>query len=150
MPANVAFRPYSPADKQYCLDIFEGNCPEFFAPNERAEYEKFLDSNSANYEVCCIGPIVVGAFGLIGNDARTRNLNWILLNTKLQGSGIGSAIMERIMSLARTLDLNCVSIAASHKSAAFFSRFGAICVESVNDGWGPGMHRINMELHLGQ
>ena len=39
-----------------------------------------------------------------------------------------------------------VSIAASHKSAPFFARFGARIVETTPDGWGPGMHRVDMEL----
>ena len=148
MAADITFRPYSPTDRQHCLGIFDCNCPEFFAPNERADYTSFLDSNAANYEVCCIGSKVVGAFGLIGDDGQSRTLNWILIDPKSQGSGIGSAIMERIMTVARTLELTYVSISASHKSAPFFARFGAVSVESINDGWGPGMHRINMVLHM--
>ena len=35
-----------------CLDIFDANCPEFFAPNERQEYENFLNCDSKGYEVC--------------------------------------------------------------------------------------------------
>jgi GNAT superfamily N-acetyltransferase len=148
MTSGVTFRPYSPADKQYCLDIFDHNCPQFFSPNERAAYEGFLDAEPDNYEVCCIGSTVVGACGLIGSDAESRNLNWVLLATPLQKAGIGSAMMRRAINAARTLRLKYIRIAASHKSAAFFARFGAVAIESLDDGWGPGMHRINMELRL--
>jgi GNAT superfamily N-acetyltransferase len=148
MASKVTFRSYSPAYKQHCLGIFDCNCPEFFSPNERADYERFLDANPINYEVCCIDSMVVGAYGLIGNDSQSGHLNWILLNAKSQGAGIGSAMMERIMDAARTLGLRCVRIAASHKSAPFFAKFGAIAIESIDHGWGPGMHRINMALRL--
>lgn len=148
MSNGVTFRPYSPADKQCCLDIFDRNCPEFFSPNERADYEGFLDAHADNYEVCCIGSAVVGACGLIGSDMESRNLNWILLASKLQGAGIGSTMMQRVIKAARALRLKHIRIAASHKSAAFFARFGAVATESISDGWGPGMHRIDMELRL--
>lgn len=148
MNRGVSFRPYSPADKQYCLALFDRNCPEFFAPAERRNYEAFLDACPANYEVCCSGSTVIGACGLTGSDAESRSLNWILLATDLHGAGIGSAMMRRAISIARLLRLQCIRIAASHKSAAFFARFGAVATESVIDGWGPGMHRINMELRL--
>jgi hypothetical protein len=39
-----------------------------------------------------------------------------------------------------------IRIAASHRSAPFFARFGAETVRETPDGWGPGMHRIDMEL----
>jgi hypothetical protein len=41
-----------------------------------------------------------------------------------------------------------VDIAASQKSAAFFARFGAVTLKVVDNGWGTGMHRIDMELPL--
>ncbi|WP_242112849.1 hypothetical protein [Luteimonas aquatica] len=37
-------------------------------------------------------------------------------------------------------------ISASHKSAPFFARFGALETARVPDGWGPGMHRVEMRL----
>jgi hypothetical protein len=41
---DITFRPYSNADCQACTDIFDANCPEFFAPNERQGYESFLEN----------------------------------------------------------------------------------------------------------
>jgi predicted N-acetyltransferase YhbS len=148
MSNEVAFRPYAPADQQCCLEIFDRNCPEFFSPNERADYVSFLAACPDNYEVCCIGSAVVGACGLIGSDTESRNLNWILLASNLQGAGIGSTMMRRVIEAARALRLKHIRIAASHKSAAFFARFGAVATQSITDGWGPGMHRMDMELRL--
>jgi hypothetical protein len=82
------FKPYSSNDKGRCLALFDSNCPEYFAPNERVDYENFLNSNSAGYELCIDNKEIVGAFGLFKEDTNQSRLDWILLNPKAQGIGI--------------------------------------------------------------
>jgi hypothetical protein len=41
-----------------------------------------------------------------------------------------------------------LDVAASQHSAPFFARFGARELARTDDGWGPGMHRVDMELPL--
>jgi GNAT superfamily N-acetyltransferase len=145
---NVTFRPYLPADKLACLGLFDTNCPEFFAPNERLDYVSFLDAKQLGYELCLVGGDIVGAFGLLDYGLQHKNLHWILLNPRSQGKGIGSAIMDRVFALARTSGVSLVAIAASHKSAPFFAKFGAVKSAVIDNGWGPGMHRVDMELRF--
>lgn len=146
--SSVVFRPYAAADFTACLDLFDANCPEFFAPNERADYSAFLGLGREGYDVCLVDGSIVGAFGLIDGGAGCTHLNWILLDPRFQGAGIGSAIMHRVDASARASGSALVRIAASHKSAPFFGRFGAKAVKVIPDGWGPGMHRVDMELRL--
>jgi len=148
MASNVIFRSYLPGDKEACLGLFDANCPEFFAPNERTDYENFLETNPNGYELCFAEGSVVGAFGLIGDSTQRRDLNWILLSPSSQGLGIGASIMDRVVHNARESGVRIIRIAASHKSAPFFARFGAIEVTITNNGWGPGIHRVDMELRL--
>lgn len=148
MTTRVAFRPYSLFDRDACLRLFDANGPEFFAPNERQDYLRFLSTDPVGYELCLVGSEVVGAFGLIGDDPTRRSLNWILLRPQVQGQGLGAAIMRRVVASARASNLNIVTIAASHKSAPFFVRFGAIEGAYTANGWGPGMHRVDMELKI--
>jgi GNAT superfamily N-acetyltransferase len=148
MAANITFRQYLPTDKMVCLGVFDANCPEFFAPKERLDYVNFLDGNPLSYELCIVAEHVVGAFGLMGSFLQQKSLNWILLSPDSHGMGIGSAIMERISNLASTSGVSLVTIAASHKSAPFFAKFGAVEIAVIDNGWGPGMHRVDMELHL--
>ena len=146
--ADITFRSYQGADYQACIDIFDANCPEFFAPNERQEYKTFLGELIEAYEVCEVNGRVAGAFGLFGAGKRAKSLNWILIDPHMQGIGIGSKIMERVVYVGRTSELKVVKISASHKSAPFFERFGAKPISVTEDGWGPGMHRVEMELQL--
>jgi GNAT superfamily N-acetyltransferase len=148
MAAHVTFRSYSRTGREACLSLFDANCPEFFAPNERDDYATFLDTDPTGYELCIVTDQVAGAFGLIGTDTLRRRLNWIMLNPQFQGLGIGSAVMTRVTTLAIAAGLETVDIAASHKSAPFFAKFGAVTTGIIQDGWGPGMHRVDMALSI--
>lgn len=72
------------------------------------------------------------------------HLNWILLSPSAQGAGVGRAIMGEVAALASVRGVAAVHIAASHKSAPFFARFGAAETLRTADGWGLGMHRVDM------
>ena len=148
MAQKVSFRPYSKADRQDCLALFDANCPTFFAPNERVDYESFLDGKPDGYEICETKGRVVGAFGLLDAGEARMNLCWILLDPQIQGLGIGSRIMKRAISIGRASRAPAIGIAASHKSAPFFARFGAVTITHTENGWGPGMDRVDMELLL--
>jgi GNAT superfamily N-acetyltransferase len=142
----VEFAGYSLEHREACLAVFDENCPEFFAPNERADYTDFLDRVGADYRVCRRDGLVVGAFGLMqGAAAGEAHLNWILLSPSAQGAGLGRAIMGEVAAIAASRGVTRVAIAASHRSAPFFARFGARELVRTEDGWGPGMHRVDME-----
>ena len=146
MNTSIEFRPYRPADKADCLAIFDANCPAYFAPNERDDYEEFLGDCGERYEICLCSGKIGGAFGLFFGPGNKASLNWILLNPSLQGRGIGRSVMKRIQAQASGGGAQLILIAASHKSAPFFARFGAREIDTTRDGWGPGMHRVDMEL----
>ncbi len=145
---TVDFKPYTAADGAVCLDIFDANCPTYFARNERDDYIDFLDSDTGRYEVCVVDNRIVGAFGLYGKGLTTRTLRWILIDPGSHGLGIGSAIMDRVVCLGNASELKYLTIAASHLSEPFFARIGAVTKATTKNGWGPGMNRVDMELHL--
>ena len=53
-----------------------------------------------------------------------------------------------MISQGRASHSPLIEIAASHKSAPFFAKFGATVTAHTVDGWGNGMDRIDMELLL--
>lgn len=148
MAPTVTFRGNLSTDKAACLELFDANCPEYFAPNERKDYENFLAANPENYELCFVARPLVGAFGLMHDGAGDRNLRWVLLEPSSQGLGIGAMIMERVILNASESGARVVNIAASHKSAPFFAKFGSTKVTVTANGWGPGLDRVDMVLKL--
>ena len=137
------FRNYQSGDQADCLALFDLNCPAFFAPNERVDYEVFLAAVPDWYELCVVAGAIIGAFGL---DPAHAALRWIMIHPDAQGRGVGSAIMTHVMNAASRKGVSSISIAASQKSAPFFAKFGAISQSTLENGWGPGMDRIDMTL----
>ena len=140
------FRFYRSADRETCLRLFDLNSPTAFAPNERADYERFLDEADGKYEICIVADDVVGAYGLYREGDHRLALRWILLSPASQGRGLGAAMMARIKEQLHACDGATLRISASHKSAPFFAKFGARERDRIPNGWGPGMHRVEMEL----
>jgi len=142
------------------MHIFDENCPTYFAENERQDFSDFLASNPSQYKLGLSsepkeeGRIISG-FGLmfdqskINSDDKRGRLSWILVSSNTQGLGIGSAMMEFVISAAMDESLIAIDIAASHLSAPFFVRFGANTLCETPNGWGEGMHKVDMEIILG-
>lgn len=141
------FRAYTPGDAEACLALFDANCPRFFAPEERADYAAYLE-RVAGYRVCEAETVIRGAFGVAPGLPGRAHLNWILVDPAAQRLGIGRAMMRAAIDAARGLGASGLDIAASQHSAPFFTRFGARELSHVPDGWGPGMHRIDMALEI--
>lgn len=146
MISELSFRGYQPADCDACLALFDANCPAFFAANERADYVDFLSTAAGSYELCLIDQQVAGAYGLEPHTSGGLALRWIMLSPNVHGHGMGSRIMARVLDTLRTSRVPQLHIAASHKSAPFFAKFGAQELATVVDGFGPAMHRVDMIL----
>ena len=146
---EVIFVDYEGAYFFECLRLFDENCPQYFAKNEKSEYVGFLKSNPQGYVVAISEEKVVAAFGLIDTpDARRARLSWIMVSPNSKGSGMGMKMITHAKSTAIENEVAAIDIAASHLSAPFFQKFGAAELNEVPNGWGPGMQRIDMELRL--
>ena len=141
----ITFRPYAASDRAACLAIFDDNCPEFFAPNERDDYAAFLSASGDAYTIADVDGRVAGGYGLVP-ERDALALRWILFSRGMQGRGLGGRVMARALDEMRERRVMQLHIAASHRSAPFFARFGATEVKTTRDGWGPGMHRVDMLL----
>lgn len=146
MTSHVTFRPYQAGDRPTCLALFDANSPQFFDPGERLGNVQFLEAIPEGYEVCLDENRIVGAYGVLPHAPHEFVIRWILIAPDAQGRGIGSAMMARAVSLVRATGAHRLHMAASHKSAPFFARFGARAMATTQHGWGPGLHRVDMEL----
>ena len=139
-------RRYRIEDRAACLALFDANCPRFFAPSERDAYATFLDALDCDYFVRANSQQITFAFGL-GREAERRwRIRWILLDPTVHRRGLGSTLMRLAIRRIRSGGGGQLLIAASHLSSGFFSRFGAETELVTPDGWGPGLHRVDMCL----
>ena len=148
MTLQAIFRSYRADDQLDCLALFDANCPEYFDPGERQGYIRFLESVPEGYELCLNGARVVGAYGLRPYAPDEFIIRWILIAPEAQGHGLGSAMMARVLEVVRARGGRLLHMAASHKSAPFFARHGARSTGTIQNGWGPDLHRVDMVLVL--
>jgi len=150
----MKFLNYSKPYLDDCLSLFDENCPEFFAENEREDYVDFLanrvsNNNVSNYYVGIQAGQVVAAFGVtIAAGGLRARLSWILVSKEFKGKGFGAQMMGFAKNVALEKKRMVIDIAASNLSAPFFAKFGARELSTIANGWGPGMHRVDMELKL--
>lgn len=145
----LSIRRYGISDQGRMLAIFDANTPAFFAVGERVDFARYLDENAARYEVCEQDGGIVAGFAVAPGTVGRAHLNWILVDPAAQGGGIGNAMMDAARQRALDQGAAMLDIAASQHSAPFFLRHGAHALGRTDNGWGPGMHRIDMELPLG-
>lgn len=144
--ASLTFRPLAPGDQADCLRLFDENCPGFFDPGERAGFVEYLRRPTGPYTVGLLGPTLVAGFGLEAAGPAAMTIRWVVVAPAVQGRGVGRRLMACALTQLRDAGASLLRIAASHRSAPFFAHFGAVELARIPDGWGPGMHRVDMEL----
>ncbi len=146
---ELIFENYDASYFADCLDLFDLNCPSYFAPNERNDYVSFLRSHPGCYKLGLSQGKLVAAFGVDIEDQFGRaRITWIMVCPNSKGRGVGAKMMHYAKKILEGKNVDVIDIAASHLSEPFFSKFGAIRVGFQSDGWGKGIHRVDMELHL--
>lgn len=148
---TLDFQQYTKADESACLSLFGQNCPQYFAVNERDDYLEFLTDIPQGYYIAYDENQPLAAFGFRVHEHNGHgSINWIMVAQNCHGLGIGKQMMDSVAILAKTNLVTNIDIAASHLSAPFFAHFGAKQVQYIENGWGEGMHRIDMSLLIEQ
>ena len=145
----IAVRPYGPADRDACLRLFHSNVPRYFTPAEEAEYLAFLDALPGPYLVLEQDGAVVGAGGHAYDGPGTVALCWGMVAASLHGTGLGQLLLDaRLAAVARDPAVRTVRISTSQHTEGFFARAGFVTVRVQPGGFGPGLHRHDMELAI--
>lgn len=149
--SDLCVRRYQGADQAACLTIFDGLVPQFFAPEERAEFAEFLGDRAqgvAPYLVLLHAGQVVACGGYALRGARAR-LTWGMVAREVQGTGLGRALTAARLDILRALpDVEAVEIETSQHAAGFYQSFGFEVVRVLADGFGPGLDQWEMTLAL--
>ncbi|MEM1379903.1 MAG: GNAT family N-acetyltransferase [Pseudomonadota bacterium] len=147
--AAEAFRAYTGADRDQAMALLDANIPEAFHPGERGAFTEFLSAFATDYRVLPRQGRLIAAFALSAEpQPHTGRIRWLMAHPEVHGIGLGRAMMDEVKSEARARGIALITIAASHVSEAFYTRFGATVDVRTHDGWGPGMHRVDMTWRI--
>lgn len=147
-------RVYNDPDRAACLSLFDTNTPDFFDPDEREEFMLYLDDLSergpnAEYLVLVAGASVLACGGLYVTENLEAGLAWGMVARDHHGAGLGKRLLlERLRRIARRANVRAVVLDTSQRSSGFFERFGFQVVRVTEDGYGEGLHRVDMKLEL--
>lgn len=113
-------RPYSPADRDACLEIFDSNLPL----ESRHLFATFLDGVPADFFVAEHNNEIVacGGFEINGETAR---LQWGMVHSKLQRQGLGRFLLfYRMRQITRNAAVQMVTLECPRQAAPFFASQG--------------------------
>ncbi|MBN1642075.1 MAG: GNAT family N-acetyltransferase [Anaerolineae bacterium] len=144
----MQLRLYRQSDKQACLGLIDGNTPDFFAPHERAEFEAFLQDPGDRYWVAeDDSGTVVGCCGYWRIPGKpVAVITWTMVARSWQGHGVGRLLFQTCLDhVCRIPDLQTVTLETSQHVTGFYERVGGFrIVETVKDGFAPGLHKVVM------
>lgn len=143
-------RPYEIADRADCLRIFDSNAPYDFLPEERIQFEQFVDRLPGPYFVIVDGDDVVACGGYAtGRLSGEVDICWTIVRRDRHGHGVGNFLLTTcVIEILSRDDCETVRLETSRRTQQFFERWGFRMVEVTPNGFGPGLDRVEMRVVL--
>ncbi|WP_028672181.1 GNAT family N-acetyltransferase [Saccharospirillum impatiens] len=142
---------YQTGHRARCVEIFDSNVGEYFAPWERSEFIEFLDSLDVGPEYyVCISDGQVVACGGVRIKSPIAELAWGMVHKDCHGKGIGTILTDyRLLYLEKSTGIECVKIDTSQHTEGFYKKRGFIVTKSIHNGFGEGIDCVSMKLVTG-
>ncbi len=139
---------YSNEHRAKCIDVFDSNVGQYFAPSERDEFIEYLDSlNDGSEYYVCLSDGQLLACGGIGIKSTIAVLTWGMVHREFHGKGIGTVLTDyRLSCLKRNTAIESVKIDTSQHTEGFYRKRGFVVCKSVPNGFGEGIDCVSMEL----
>jgi N-acetylglutamate synthase-like GNAT family acetyltransferase len=147
--AQYRIRSYAPRDRKACLDILDGNTPEFFVSADRSAFAKFLDNRPGPYFVVEEHGTVVACGGWAIESQDVAVLTWGMIRRDLHRRGIGRRLIHhRLAAIRADGCANTVRVRTVQLVQEFFAREDFAVTGVVPNGFGQGLDQVTMELRL--
>ena len=98
---KLEFQKYIDSKYEECLELFELNCPTYFAEEERKDYRQFLEHDRDFYLLGYENGSLICCFGITEHNKDLCSLSWIMVHPKHHKSGFGNEMMSYFISYAR-------------------------------------------------
>jgi GNAT superfamily N-acetyltransferase len=143
-------RSFAPHDIAACLAIFDSNSPDFFHPQERAEFEAFLNAIDGTYVVGVHNDAIVACGGYWKlPQAPIGILTWGMVGQRYHRQGFGRQLLTyRMQALREIPELVAVSLQTGPKTVPFFQKAGFEVKNVVENGIAPGIDQYSLVLPL--
>lgn len=141
-------RKFRPQDASAVISIFRENTPDFFAPEEQTDLERFLQANGENYWVIEEKGSIAGCGGIVFSEDRSEGrIAWDFFSPRFHGKGLGRQLTEfRLAEIKKEPRVQRIIVRTSQLAQGFYAKFG-FTVESIEkDYWAPGLDLYAMKM----
>jgi GNAT superfamily N-acetyltransferase len=140
--------PYDRAMRRECLRIFDLNIPRFFDGRERVLFEEYLDSLPGTYFAIVFEGQVAACGGyFILPEEKIAGLSWGIVRPDCQHMGVGKRLLlTRLLAILGLHEIDRVILDTSQNASGFFRHFGFAETRTTQDGYAPGLDRVEMTL----
>ncbi len=143
----ITIREYELADKNSVINLIRLNTPEYFAPDEEADLNNYLDNERELYYVLLFDGEIVGCGGInFADNKTTGKISWDILHPGYQGKSLGTQLLKyRIEKLKSIGSVKRITVRTSQLAYKFYEKQGFVLREIKKDYWAEGFDLYNME-----
>ena len=142
-------RPYTLQDRTQCLDIFDGNTPQYFAHHERELFQNYLSRDDIEYFILSDQDKVLGCGGYSMEMHGVAYLTWGMIRRDSHRQGLGAQLLRYRLERIRAIEIAwCIVIHTSQFSAPFFAAQQFEQYHQIDHGYSKGLHQCFMRLVL--
>ena len=153
-------RNFEERDTEACLSIFDGNCPPYFATEERTAFEHWLacqgktlknaykNTSLETYSVIeHEGGELLGCGGYYLNlDQTEARFAWGMIRRELHQSGIGTYLaMQRIEEIKGNFPLAEITLSTSQHTFPFYVQLGFEVLDIIPSGLATKLDKYEMK-----
>ena len=143
----IIIREYQQADKNAVMDLIRQNIPEYFAPEEEADFSSYLDSGRELYYVLLFNNRIAGCGGINFAENKTiGRISWDIIHPEYQGKSLGTQLLiHRIEKLKSIGSIQKITVRTSQLAYKFYEKQGFVLKETQKNYWAEGFDMYRME-----
>lgn len=146
--ASMNIRNFKKSDKASCMEIFESNCPKYFADHERPLFDKWLDDcNVDEYYILEKDAEIIACGGVFLDDRFEKaGLSWGMVNSAFHRQGIGREFtLFRLEKMKEHFPEAGRMLQTSQFTFGFYEKLGFVVKKITPNGFGGGFDKYHMD-----
>ncbi len=148
---SMNLRLYRPAEASACLSIFDSNVPTYFAPEERSDFERFLQEQAMDcaFQVIERDGSIVACGGLSRRGDGSAGFCWGMVQRALHRHGLGRELaLARLRQAEADPSIKRITLSTSQHTQGFYAGLGFQVTRIVSNGHGAGIDAVEMERRV--
>lgn len=143
----IAIREYEPADKEALMRLIRLNTPACFAPEEEADFDRYLENERELYYVLLVDGEIVGCGGInLAAGGTQARISWDILHPAWQGRSLGKRLLAYRMERLKAIGgIRKLTVRTSQVAYRFYEKQGFKLNEIRRDYWAEGFDMYRME-----